>query len=845
MKRVLLAGENKCTFCGACRNACPTDAILPVHVEGQGPAAGIDEERCINCGRCRAVCPQLKARLPQRATEPPCYAAMAQDDVRMQSSSGGIFALAAQEIWRLGGGVCGAVYGEDFLAEHILSTDPADLPRLQRSKYMRSEMGLTFRDVRECLERGKPVLFVGCPCQVAGLYAFLDGDRQGLTTIDLLCHYAPDPQVFKRYLKDTFGESAILSYQFRDKKNTGWNCVTAVAMLKDGGEIKRDLSNDAYQQGYHARLFMPQVCEECLYSALPRTGDMTIGDFWYVDRVDPELDDQKGTSMVLVNSEKGAQLFETIAPKLKTLRQLPTKLLETNRPFHSQAHPARERFFNLLETEKFDTAVQKALQGRFDIGLVGIWSERNYGSELTYWALYHVLQDLGKDVLMIERPKTAAWGGEDAPHLFAHNPYPAYATVRPENKLQMRKLNGQCDTVMVGSDQIWHPELDAPFGEIFYLDMIHTDKRKIAYAASFGREYWQGSPEQRRKIAYLLSRFSAVSVREKSGRTLCADLFGVQAEWVLDPLFLCDSKHIIALAHQGKLDVDEGTLGAYLLDLDEKKVRALSFAAEKMALKPSIVTDAFKGERAVRQHPGVHVGARMEDWVQNFAQSRFVITDSFHGTCMAILFHKPFIAIVNRGRGATRFYSLLEQLGLGARLIETPEELYGRGDLLHDIDFTKADQVLEEWRERSLQWLKAALEAPEERLPQGVDLLGDEVAGLDARLSELWGHVERHEEAVVYHGKAIQHFEGQIQGQEERLAKLKQDHDAMQERMTQDLALRLERLEGDISGRFEALEQYARTLQEQLNVIRSSAPYRVARAVCALPNKIKRKLKRK
>ena len=836
MKRVLLAGENKCTFCGACRSACPTDAILPVHVEGQGPAAGIDEERCINCGRCRAVCPQLKARLPQRATEPPCYAAMAQDDVRMQSSSGGIFALAAQEIWRLGGGVCGAVYGEDFLAEHILSTDPADLPRLQRSKYMRSEMGLTFRDVRECLERGKPVLFVGCPCQVAGLYAFLDGDRQGLTTIDLLCHYAPDPQVFKRYLEESFGSDALTDYQFRNKKDTGWNCVTAVAMLKNGEVSKRDLSNDAYQQGYHARLFMPQVCEECLYSALPRTGDMTIGDFWYVDRVDPELDDQKGTSMVLVNSEKGAQLFETIAPKLKTLRQLPTKLLETNRPFHSQAHPARERFFELLETEKFDIAVQKALQGRFDVGLVGIWGERNYGSELTYWAQYHVLKDLGKDVLMIERPKTAAWGGEDVPPLFAQNPYPAYATVRPENKLQMRKLNGQCDTMMVGSDQIWHPELDGPFGEIFYLDMIHTDKRKIAYAASFGREYWQGSPEQKRKVAYLLSRFSAVSVREKSGQDLCKKLFNVQAEWVLDPLFLCDSRHLSALAQRGKLDVDEGTLGAYLLDLDEKKQHALSYAAEKMGLKPSIVTDAFKGEGAARQHPDVHVGAGLEDWVQNFAQSRFVVTDSFHGTCMAILFHKPFIAIVNQGRGATRFYSLLDALGLSARLIEKPEDLYNRADLLHDVDFSQADQVLEEWRERSLQWLKAALEAPEDRLPQGADLLGDEVAGLDARLSELWGHVERHEGAINRH-------EASICGHEDRIQVLEQRMDATEKKRNALIHEQQERqaaLDKDINARFEALERYARSQQYQLNEIRSSLLYRLLKRISVLPRKLKK-----
>lgn len=381
MYRYLRKNGTACTGCGACVNACPADAIgYGEDLETDGSiVAQIDPVKCVGCDRCKEVCPQLTVPANTNDPYPACYAVAADDDVREKSSSGGAFTVFAEHILARGGVVCGAAWNDAFEAEHIMVSDAAGLDKLRRSKYFQSRAGYIYREVKAELEAGKEVLFVGCPCQVAGLRAYLGKDYEGLFLIDIYCNYAPSPVVFRRYLHEDLDVSRIADIDFRVKEH-GWISDIHRVTYKDGEAEERRPDSDAFQMGYHPRLFMRKVCEDCKYAGFPRQGDLTIGDFWYIEHFHPDLNDRKGTSCVLLNNAKARDLFAGVRAKWKLSRAVGLDCMQYNRAPGAMAHPARDRFYSLLRTEPFDEAVGKALSGRYDAVVWGCWSEKNYGS---------------------------------------------------------------------------------------------------------------------------------------------------------------------------------------------------------------------------------------------------------------------------------------------------------------------------------------------------------------------------------------------------------------------------------------------------------------------------------
>lgn len=355
----------ECAGCGACVSTCPVKALELKPDEHGLYRAVLNEKTCINCGKCLKVCPSY--RLPSNAntTTPNCYAVIASDaELLKKSSSGGVFSLLAKKAFEQQGAVGGAAWKEDLSVEHILIDQESDMPKLRKSKYLQSYLGNIDAQVKKRLQQGQFVLFSGCPCQIAGLRAYLGKDYENLITIDLLCGNSPSAGFFQKYLQDAFGDQ-VASYEFRNKAQ-GWNSDCVSIQLKSGEQIiRRGKAEDAYQSVYHNHTMCPPHCQNCKYQQLPRFGDITIGDFWGISKRMPEFDYTKGVSVVICNNEKGQAFFDQISEQEFTLKkEVPLKWIGGNgyalEGKHNYASPYRDAFFDKVRTEPFAKAVKLA-----------------------------------------------------------------------------------------------------------------------------------------------------------------------------------------------------------------------------------------------------------------------------------------------------------------------------------------------------------------------------------------------------------------------------------------------------------------------------------------------------
>jgi len=353
--------EKDCTGCGACWNKCPTDAIAIGHNEEGFYLPYLDKEKCVNCGLCKKVCPQLNKVISNTKT-PECYAVMADDKLRMKSSSGGIFSLFAEYILSNGGYVCGACYDKkNWFVTHIIINKTDDLKKLRKSKYVQSNTGNCFKEIEYLLKNGKPVLFSGTPCQVAGLKTFLMKDYPNLLSIDLICHGVPSPKVFDEFLKSLSDKSNITNIDFREKEVFGWATSTVVEF--DNKKTYRKLAKNCfYTSAFQKSLFLNKPCANCKFSTIPRKGDITLGDFWGVNKYDPKLNDGLGIGVVAINNPKAEKIFNQVNIELKMIKKVPLEFIvdisNPNINGNIAKHKNREIFFNYL---KNNTPIKEAV----------------------------------------------------------------------------------------------------------------------------------------------------------------------------------------------------------------------------------------------------------------------------------------------------------------------------------------------------------------------------------------------------------------------------------------------------------------------------------------------------
>ncbi|WP_288948814.1 polysaccharide pyruvyl transferase family protein [uncultured Paracoccus sp.] len=355
---------------------------------------------------------------------------------------------------------------------------------------------------------------------------------------------------------------------------------------------------------------------------------------------------------------------------------------------------------------------------KYDVAIIGVGVGANYGSVLTYYSLYQTVQSFGNKVLMVSKIGASA----DDPEIqnthaikFARK---HYNLSKIYSQTTVHELNRIANTFVIGSDQVWNYGISQHFGKAFYLDFTEDSKRRISYAASFGHSKDFSPPDEVPVISELMRRFHAISVREDSGVKIARDIYQVPAKQVAEPIFLLDTQRYLDLAAQSTRDVSGPYLLAYILDPTPEKKAAIEHVAKEKNLKIRIILDAWphlfeKNKQSMGIEGAVEEGIDTYDFLKLYANSSYVLTDSFHGTAFALKFGKPFASIGNKRRGVARFHSLFGIVGHKERFTLDANDILTRSaDFLAPLDYTSIHAALDAHVKESKLWLKSALKTP-------------------------------------------------------------------------------------------------------------------------------------
>lgn len=323
-----------CCGCGNCANTCPVDAIQMVANAEGFLVPQVDREKCIDCGACDRQCIYLNATKNKPDFEEKCYALYAsenEDDV-MRSASAGVFPALARKILEEDGYVCGCVWNEQMEAEHIVSNKWEEVQRMLHSKYSQSNMKNCYREVRDLLREGKKVLFSGTPCQVAAVLAF-SGNPENLITCDVICKGVPSPGVWKKYVQylEREQKSKLKNVVLRSKHKYGWTGPVTLYEFEDGS-TREDLffQLNHFIVGFLDGLYMRNSCYECQYKDKEHQADIVLGDFWGINRKAFIKSKNQGVSAVIVRTEKGKKLLDSIIEGFKVQRVSYEEMVEQN-----------------------------------------------------------------------------------------------------------------------------------------------------------------------------------------------------------------------------------------------------------------------------------------------------------------------------------------------------------------------------------------------------------------------------------------------------------------------------------------------------------------------------------
>lgn len=361
---ILISEKQNCCGCKACYNICPQKCIeMPLDNEGFWYPK-VDEDKCLHCGLCEKVCPEINISSNDKSKDKPmCFAAWSNDnDIRRESSSGGVFTSIAQWILSNDGVVFGAGYDSNLNVLHKDIYTMEGLKDLRGSKYVQSDIKDIYIKTKKHLVSGKKVLFSGTPCQIAGLYNFLQEEYDELYTCDLVCHGVPSPKIFegyKNHMEQKYN-SSIQRIAFRDK-NYGWKLFSVSLQFGNDAVYRKNLEEDVYMQGFLKNYYLRPSCYKCTYAKLPRVSDITLADFWGVAGKYPELDDDNGTSLLLVNTEKGKKMIDSCENSIfKQECDLDYAILNNPCIVKSANEPRlRKNFFKDFNTKDFNYAIKK------------------------------------------------------------------------------------------------------------------------------------------------------------------------------------------------------------------------------------------------------------------------------------------------------------------------------------------------------------------------------------------------------------------------------------------------------------------------------------------------------
>lgn len=694
---VYICKNNLCTGCSACYAKCPKGAIKMQKDKEGFLQPVIDHDLCINCELCKKVCP-INNPYFNNYKKPQTYAVMANDEIRKVSSSGGAFTVLAQHILNQNGLVCAAGYDENMKVCHQIIEKEDDLTKLRGSKYVQSEIGESYKNIKLYLSQGNKVLFIGTPCQVAGLKNFLDKKYENLLTADLICHGVPSPSLFEKYLKEEFNGEKVLNVNFRDKKE-GWGGEYILTTTTINGKYSKKDSQDSYLSAFFANISLRKSCYKCKYTRFPRMGDFTIADCWGAKS---DINDKKGTSALFINNPKAEEIFNILRNNFKLAKEIPFEFqsrIQIPLRYPAPIHPARTDFYEDLDKMTLKESLKKNICSDKNVALLNYhWENVNFGALLTSFALNRFLNNVGYNAQNINYIPHFPWITEEEPNKYFDDFRTKYLPMTKEytETYQLFELNDYFKHFIVGSDQVWRYAFIKDDLDAFFFNFTSTDKNLISAAASFGTQDVEKHTGNANNLYQLyLSVFDSVSIREQSGIDYCKNI-GIEATCIIDPVFMLDKQEWDKIIDSDKEDKTKNNVVFYTINETLEKEFIEYIKQNKKLLNANRIKNVtFK--------------TSVEEWLYQIKNCDYFITDSFHGVCFAIIFNKPFVCVNKNTITSTRMKYLLDLLGIKNRLYNNFEEVNLEKLLLDRIDYQKANEKLNELSSFSRNWLLNAI----------------------------------------------------------------------------------------------------------------------------------------
>lgn len=351
--------KSRCSGCHACSNACPQKCIQMLSDEEGFWYPQVDKEKCIDCGLCDNICPIIHKWEPSENRKTTAMAAInLNEEIRLKSSSGGIFTLIAEKIIKQGGVVFGAAFSDDFRTVHHICVDNIDdLKKLRGSKYVQSKIGDSYKLAKDFLDSGRKVLFTGTPCQIGGLYSYLRKPYDNLFTQDIICHGVPSPLIWKKYLDEREKKAAakVIDVCFRYKVY-GWQTYSIAITFSNNSKYIKLRYDDPYINAFASNCCLRPSCYNCSFKGITRQSDLTLADLWGCQSYAPEMFDDRGVSLLLLHSNKGQELVRLIRDciSMKNVDENIVKSYNTSAVASAIENKNRSLFFQQIRHESLD-----------------------------------------------------------------------------------------------------------------------------------------------------------------------------------------------------------------------------------------------------------------------------------------------------------------------------------------------------------------------------------------------------------------------------------------------------------------------------------------------------------